>query len=191
MSNNIEESDFKDIRKLEEEFSNFFEDLMYDRGGSPLLGRIFALCILTTTSKPLLQKDLVDKFQVNPSTISRNLKELENWGLLDRRREPGSREWKYQVEPTSFLELLVNIFEENAGSLKDRKDALKRIRTHWGTTLSEKSKESLEGKRTLQILDFLIEWMAIVESELDIFIQKMHQRFLEMEKQNERFSEIF
>ncbi len=191
MGNDLEESNYKDILKLEEEFSNFFEDLMYDRGGSPLLGRIFALCVLTTTLKPLLQKDLVDKFQVNPSTISRNLKELENWGLLDRRREPGSREWKYQVEPTSFLELLVNIFEENAGSLKDRKDALKRIRTHWGTTLSEKSKESLEGKRTLQILDFLIEWMAIVESELDIFIQKMHQRFLEMEKQNERFSEIF
>ena len=191
MGNDLEESNYKDILKLEEEFSNFFEDLMYDRGGSPLLGRIFALCVLTTTLKPLLQKDLVDKFQVNPSTISRNLKELENWGLLDRRREPGSREWKYQVEPTSFLELLVNNFEENAGSLKDRKDALKRIRTHWGTTLSEKSKESLEGKRTLQILDFLIEWMAIVESELDIFIQKMHQRFLEMEKQNERFSEIF
>ena len=139
MGNDLEESNYKDILKLEEEFSNFFEDLMYDRGGSPLLGRIFALCVLTTTLKPLLQKDLVDKFQVNPSTISRNLKELENWGLLDRRREPGSREWKYQVEPTSFLELLVNIFEENAGSLKDRKDALKRIRTHWGTTLSEKS----------------------------------------------------
>ena len=101
----------KDVIKLEEEISNFFEDLMYDRGGSPLLGRIFALCILTTPKEPLLQKDLVDKFQVNPSTISRNLKELENWRLLDRRREPGSREWKYQVEPTSFLELLVNEFE--------------------------------------------------------------------------------
>jgi DNA-binding transcriptional regulator GbsR (MarR family) len=191
MGNNKKENEFKDIRKLEEEFSNFFEDLMYDRGGSPLLGRIFALCILTSAQKPLLQKDLVDKFQVNPSTISRNLKELENWGLLDRRREPGSREWKYQVEPTSFLELLVNKFEENAEMLKDREDALKRIRTHWGSTLSKESKETKEGKRTLQILDFLIEWITIVEDELDIFIQTIHKRFLEMEKQNERFSELF
>lgn len=191
MGNNKKENEFKDIRKLEEEFSNFFEDLMYDRGGSPLLGRIFALCILTSAQKPLLQKDLVDKFQVNPSTISRNLKELENWGLLDRRREPGSREWKYQVEPTSFLELLVNKFEENAEMLKDREDALKRIRTHWGSTLSKESKETKEGKRTLQILDFLIEWITIVEDELDTFIQTIHKRFLEMEKQNERFSELF
>ena len=191
MAKNAEKTDHKDIRKLEEEFSNFFEDLMYDRGGSPLLGRIFALCVLTTGSKPLLQKDLVDKFQVNPSTISRNLKELETWGLLDRRREPGSREWKYQVESTSFLELLVNKFEEHAGTLKDRKDALNRIRTHWGTTLSEKSKETLEGKRTLQILEFLIEWMGIVELELDSFIESIHQRFLEMEKREDRFSDIF
>lgn len=181
----------KDVIKLEEEISNFFEDLMYDRGGSPLLGRIFALCVLTTLKEPLLQKDLVDKFQVNPSTISRNLKELENWRLIDRRREPGSREWKYQVEPTSFLELLVNEFEVNAGTLRERGSGLKRIREHWGKTLSKESKETKEGKRTLQILDFLIDWMSIVESELDSFIQTLHRRFLEMEKGNERFSDIF
>ena len=181
----------KDVIKLEEEISNFFEDLMYDRGGSPLLGRIFALCILTTPKEPLLQKDLVDKFQVNPSTISRNLKELENWRLLDRRREPGSREWKYQVEPTSFLELLVNEFEVNAGTLRERESGLKRIREHWGRTLSQESKETKEGKRTLHILDFIIDWMSIVETELDVFIQTLHRRFLEMEKGNKRFSEMF
>ena len=176
----------QDILKLEEEISNFFEDIMYDRGGSPLLGRIYALCVLAASTKPLLQKDLVTKFNVNPSTISRNLKELENWRLLDRRREPGSREWKYQVEPTSFLELLVNRFEENAVTLRERGDDLKRIREHWGHTMSEKSKQTDAGNRALQVLDFLIEWISIVAGELDSFIQTLHTRFLELEKQIEK-----
>jgi len=85
----------------------------------------------------------------------------------------------------------VNEFEVNAGTLRERGSGLKRIREHWGKTLSKESKETKEGKRTLRILDFLIEWMSIVESELDSFIQTLHRRFLEMEKGNERFSDIF
>ncbi|MHA2366571.1 MAG: MarR family transcriptional regulator [Candidatus Hodarchaeales archaeon] len=175
-----------DILKLEEEISNFFEDLMYDWGGSPLLGRIYALCVLSIPNKPLLQKDLVERFNVNPSTISRNLKELENWRLIDRRREPGSREWKYQVEDTSFLELLVYKFDQNVNSLRDRGDDLKRIRNHWGETLSKKSKETLKGKHALLALDRLIEWIDITDKELDDFIQKLHKRYLELEKKFEK-----
>ncbi|PWI48463.1 hypothetical protein CEE45_06940 [Candidatus Heimdallarchaeota archaeon B3_Heim] len=185
MSNKSSNKEFKDIIKLEEEISNFFEDLMYDRGGSPLLGRIFALCVLTSSQKPLLQKELVDKFEVNPSTISRNLKELENWKLIDRRREPGSREWKYQVESTAYLELLVNEFEENVITLREREGGLKRIRERWGETMSQESRESPGGKRTLQILDFLINWMEIVATEQDELIKTLHRRFLELEKKLE------
>jgi len=186
MSDKASKNEYKDIVKLEEEISNFFEDLMYDRGGSPLLGRIFALCVLTSSRKPLLQKDLVDKFEVNPSTISRNLKELENWKLIDRRREPGSREWKYQVEATAYLELLVNEFEENYNTLREREAGLRRIRERWGKTLSQESKESPGGKRTLQILDFLINWMDIVATEQDELIQTLHRRFLELESTLEK-----
>ncbi len=191
MSEESNADNFQDITKLEEEFSNFFEDLMYNRGGSPLLGRIFALCVLSASDKPLLQKDLVSRFQVNPSTISRNLKDLEKWKLIDRRREPGSREWKYQVEPNSFLELIVNEFEENIDQLDESKGGLSRIREHYGKTLSTSSKQSEKGSRALLILDFLIEWMSIVEEEMDGFIQTLHKRFLDMEKNNKRFTSLF
>ncbi len=172
----------QDILKLEEEISNFFEDLMYNWGGSPLLGRIYALCVLTTPDKPLLQKDLVERFNVNPSTISRNLKELENWRLIDRRREPGSREWKYELNDTSFLELLIHRFEENATNLRERVDALTRVRQHWGKTLSEESKTTKDGKHALSLLDQLIEWIEIVEQELDEFIKKLDERYLKLER---------
>ena len=174
--------DSQDILKLEEEISNFFEDLMYDRGGSPLLGRIYSLCVLSSTKKPLLQKDLVEKFKVNPSTISRNLKELENWNLITRRREPGSREWKYQVEPTSFRELLIYTYDSNADALQEKIDDLIRISEHWGASLSEESKAKQKGKQALQVLDLLIEWMKIVEKELEAFIVNLQERFLELEK---------
>lgn len=185
MSDSEAPAERPDILKLEEEISNFFEDIMYDRGGSPLLGRIYALCVLAASTKPLLQKDLVTKFNVNPSTISRNLKELETWGLIDRRREPGSREWNYQIDPTSFLELLVNRFEQNAVTLRERGDDLKRIRDHWGRTLSEESKQIEKGKRFIHVLDFLIEWITIVDSELESFIQSLQKRFFELERQIE------
>jgi len=182
MSDDNNEEDPQDISKLEEEISNFFEDYMYIRGGSPLLGRIYALCVLTSPGKPLLQKDLVEKFKVNPSTISRNLKELENWNLITRRREPGSREWKYQVEPTSFRELLIHTYDESANSLQEKADDLIRIREHWGTSLSEKSKVTKKGQQALLALDILIEWINIVEKELDAFIVNLQERFLELEK---------
>ncbi|WP_287586288.1 GbsR/MarR family transcriptional regulator [Candidatus Borrarchaeum sp.] len=181
-----EKADSEDIIKLEEEISNFFEDLMYDWGGSPLLGRIYALCVLTTPDKPLFQKDLADRFNVDPSTISRNLKELENWRLIGRRREPGSREWRFQAEDTSFLELLVLKFEENAMKLRARLDELIRIRNRWSETLSDKSKEALREHHALLVLNKLIEWIRIVDKELDEFIQKLNVRFLELEKKFEQ-----
>jgi DNA-binding transcriptional regulator GbsR (MarR family) len=176
------EDEFKDIIKLKEEISNFFEDLMYDRGGSPLLGRIFALCVSATPQKPLLQRDLVDKFEVNPSTISRNLKELEKLRLIDRRREPGSREWKYQVEDTAYRELLLNKIEEDADKLQERKDALIRIRDRWGNTLSQDSKKTESGKQSMKTLNSLIEWIIIVENELNSLIRTLHNRYAELEK---------
>ena len=91
--------------KLKEEISNFFEDLMYDYGGSPLLGRIYSICVMDH-DKSFLQKDLQNEFKVNPSTISRNLKELESRNLINKRREPGNREWQYQLKGQTIKHIL-------------------------------------------------------------------------------------
>lgn len=187
MSASSNQNEMQDLVKLEEEISNFFEDLMYDWGGSPLLGRIYSQCVLSVPNELLLQSDFANRFKVNPSTISRNLKELESLNLITKRRDPGSREWKYLVDGTSFLELLVNKFDTNASNLHDRLDDLIRIRNHWGETLSEGTMKSEKGKHSQKVLDRLIEWMNIVESELDSFLKNLHNRYLELEK---KFEEI-
>ncbi|MFX0053043.1 MAG: hypothetical protein ACFE8U_17350, partial [Candidatus Hermodarchaeota archaeon] len=72
-------------------------------------------------------------------------------------------------------------FEDNITMLRDSGVDLKRIRRHWGEALRDEAKNSDKGKRALQVLEFLIEWISIVEVELDKFIQILHKRFLELE----------
>lgn len=163
------------ITKLQEEISNFFEDIMYEFGGSPLLGRIYGKCVIHPESS-FLQKDFSDIFKVNASTISRNVKELENWGLISKRREPGSREWQYQLADTSFLELFLHTFEENKNKLQEKREDLLRIKNHWGFS----SKES----QSISVLSQLLEWIEVVELELENFITHLNKRYLEIEKKN-------
>ena len=171
------------ILKLEEEFSNFFEDFMYEHGGSPLLGRIYALCLLIDSSIPLLQKDLVKKFNVNPSTISRNLKELEKWRLITRRRDPGVREWNYYVEVNSFIDLILKMFKDHANVLREKRIEIHRIQNYWVQHLSETPEHNKKGKKILQILDILVTWISIVENELELFIQQLRPQFFTLEKE--------
>lgn len=161
--------------KLKEEISNFFEDLMYDYGGSPLLGRIYSICVMDSENS-FLQKDLQNEFKVNPSTISRNLKELESWNLINKRREPGSREWQYQLNNTSFLELFLHTFEESRSNLRDKQEELERIKKHWADLVEDNIFDSLNK---------LISWMNIVQEELDTFISDLNRKYLEFEKRIE------
>ena len=179
------------LPNLEEELSNIFETLMFLQGGSPLLGRILALCTLSAPDKPLLQKDLVTKFKVNPSTISRNLKELVELKFIDRRRIPGSREWKYQVEHSSFLEMLVNGFEKNYNDLEEVIELITSLRDDYKEALSNFSNPSDRETRGLNIMEYLIEWLTLVEDELDSFIKILHTKFPEMEKKNKIFASLF
>lgn len=106
--------------------------------------------------------------------------------MIGRRREPGSREWRFQIEDTSFLELLLHVFEENSTKLRERLDDLMRIQSRWAETLSDTSKEAEKGKHALLALDKLIEWIGIVDNELGGFIQKLHERYLELETKFEQ-----
>jgi len=48
--------------------------------------------------------------------------------------------------------------------------------------LSEKSKEVRNGKHTLLTVEKLIEWIGVVDNEIDGFIKKLHEGYLELEK---------
>lgn len=165
---------------IEEEMMNFFEDIMYDSGNSPLLGRIYGLCVINTSKRIITQKNLIKKFKVNPSTISRIVKELEKLHLIKRRRQPGSLEWEYQVEPTTFMELLTHQLNKFATNLPERQNVLVQIREHWKRTLSTESKQLEKAKRDLIILESLIKWITVVQEEMESFNQHLRIRYTEL-----------
>ncbi len=165
---------------IEEEMMNFFEDIMYDSGNSPLLGRIYGLCVLNTSKRIITQKDLVKKFRVNPSTISRIVKELVKLHLINRRRRPGSLEWEYQVEPTTFLELLTHQLNNFTINLPERQNVLVQIREYWKKSLSTESKQLEKAKRDLIILEILIKWITVVQEEMESFNQHLRIRYSEL-----------
>ncbi|MFW9854285.1 MAG: MarR family transcriptional regulator [Candidatus Thorarchaeota archaeon] len=171
---------FDEILNIEEEMMNFFEDVMYDSGNSPLLGRIYGLCVINTSKKIITQRSLIKKFKVNPSTISRIVKELENLGLIRRKRQPGSLEWEYNVEPTTFLELLTNQLTNFSKNLPDRHDMLINIRDHWKSTLSSESKKLDKAKRDLIILESLLKWIVIVKEEMETLNERLRDRYSEL-----------
>ncbi len=174
------EKKLEEILNIEEEMMNFFEDIMYDSGNSPLLGRIYGLCVIDTSKKIITQKDLIKKFKVNPSTISRIVKELEKLHLINRRRRPGSLEWEYQVIPTTFLELLTHKLNNFTSILPERHNALVQIREHWKRTLSTESKQLEKSRRDFIILETLINWITIFLEEMELFNQNLRKRYSEI-----------
>ncbi|MHA1330626.1 MAG: MarR family transcriptional regulator [Candidatus Hodarchaeales archaeon] len=177
------------ISKLEENIMNFFEDLMYElRGGSPLFGRIFGLTILADEGETFLQKDLADRFNVSTSAISRNLKTLENWGLLGRRRrrQPDSREymWEYTLEPTAFLDLFNYPIMQNLEVLKSKREELVRSYESWRDNIKPSDQGIVHRYNSIMsVLEFLIKWMEIVEEELNKSLSSLENRFWEIKEE--------
>lgn len=188
MSDSGSKSSEGQISKLEENIMNFFEDLMYElRGGSPLFGRIFGLTILSEKNETFLQKDLADRFNVSTSAISRNLKTLENWGLLGkrRRRQPDSREymWEYTNEPTAFLDLFNYPIVQNLEVLRGKREELTRNYEYWKENIVVKESSSVQRyNRIMEALSFLIKWMEVLDDEINQFLGRLENRFWEVKE---------
>ena len=176
------EKNLDEILSIEEELMNFFEDIMYDSGNSPLLGRIYCLCVINTTKKEITQKNLIKKFKVNASTISRIVRELEKLHLINKSRKPGSLEWEYQVIPTTFLDLFTYQLTNFSTNLPERHEMLINIRDHWKETLSNESKQLEIAKRDLIILESLIEWITIVQEEMESLNDRLRIRYSELKE---------
>lgn len=179
-----------EIIKLQEKASNFFEDLMHENRENPLLGRLYALFIFSP-HQYLKQGDLAETLNVSVSTISRNLKKLEEWDIINRRlirkssidqsQEKSKDKWEYSESTNSsvsFIKILRNQYEETAETIMERRQALERIRELWHES-SERSKESIEGKNIFLVLNTLINYLNIVEEEYIEFLDRLENRFKE------------
>ncbi|MFX0093708.1 MAG: hypothetical protein ACFFBD_18295 [Candidatus Hodarchaeota archaeon] len=167
-----------ELTEFHELLYDFFEDIIYERGGSPLLGRLFTKLLLSDSE--MQQSELAREFAVTTATISRNLKIMENWHVISKKRRRGSRELVYKTTPHSFFELFCGQLSEIYLNLQDRKEALLTLNRRWNT-LEDNVKESLEWNRVQMILERLVSWILIYEKELNSFLKDLRQRFESLE----------
>ena len=163
-----------ELAEFQELLYDFFEDIIYERGGSPLLGRMFAKLIFSELE--LKQGELAKEFAVTTATISRNLKILENWHLITKKGERGSREWLYTTDSNSFFELFCGQLSELHLNLQDRKEAIITLNNNW-KNLDKNNKQSSEWKQLQKIIEKLQTWITIYEKELSIFLKDLKERF--------------
>ena len=163
-----------ELAEFQELLYDFFEDIIYERGGSPLLGRMFAKLIFSELE--LKQGELAKEFAVTTATISRNLKTLENWHLITKKGERGSREWLYTTVSNSFFELFCGQLSELHLNLQDRKEAITTLNNNW-KNLDKNHKRSSEWKQLQKIIEKLQTWITIYEKELSKFLKDLKERF--------------
>ncbi|MFW9996114.1 MAG: hypothetical protein ACFFD4_29000 [Candidatus Odinarchaeota archaeon] len=176
---------------LNEEFSNVFEDIMHSIGENPLLGRLYSLFIFYPNSF-FNQSDLAEKTNVTVSTISRNLKTLEDWNVINKRfvRKTAKKalikdKWEYNERKDSAVALIHGVLNKEFGEkvelIHDRRIGLQRVIEHW-KKLNEESKQSEEGKNIIRILNTLNQFFTILDEEYDAFLEKLSSRVKGMEK---------
>ncbi len=175
----------KELTKLQERASNLLEDLMHEFNENPMLGRLFTVFIFGPDTK-FKQGDLAEKLNVTVSTISRNLKTLEDWGVIKRtlvrtRPKKGVSKDKYEYSEKkdsvySFINILDRRYTENAEMLSEMHEALKRLKSDYDS-LSVEIKSTVEGKNISLVLEPLLLYFDIIEEEYYLFIERLQERF--------------
>ena len=184
LSGNQDENS-KELNKLQERASNLLEDLMHEFNENPMLGRLFTVFIFGPDIK-FKQGDLAEKLNVTVSTISRNLKTLEDWGVIKRtlvrtRPKKGASKDKYEYSEKkdsvySFLSILDKRYTENAEMLSEMHEALKRLKNDYDS-LPVEIKNTTEGKNISLVLEPLLLYFDIIEDEYYKFIERLQDRF--------------
>lgn len=180
-----------DIIVLHERFSNVLEDVMHIIGENPLIGRLFTHFVFSHEEK-FTQTQLSEKLSVSISTISRNLKTMEDWKIVRKRlhRKPKESEdqskksdkWVYQEGRNPSLDLFQVINEkisENAGDLLEKKDSLFHLIENWESR-SEEIKTSAEGIKFNNIVRTIFNLFIILEEEYETFLDRLEKRFNEV-----------
>ncbi|MFX0061715.1 MAG: MarR family transcriptional regulator [Candidatus Hermodarchaeota archaeon] len=177
MADSEQKSIDEDLLAIKNELIHFFEDMLAARGANRRLGDLYGHFLFTDNQ--LKQKELAEELDRNQSTISRDLKYLEQIGLIKKRRESNSREWLYSTSSESFIELITNRVLIASRSLQRGLVTLELLKKRW-KKLEDAVKSSKRGKRLREILDAYIIYLEIMIEELEITTKKLRIRFEEI-----------
>lgn len=77
-------------------------------------GRVWALLYLRAL--PLSAQDLIDELALSKGAVSMLTRELEQWGVIQRVREPGSGVWRF-VASTDLMQMIGRVVREREAGM--------------------------------------------------------------------------
>ena len=127
----------------EQTFSRVIESIVEQWGFKPLLGQVWALLYLR--QKPLSPSQIEDELGLSKGNVNGLINELLKWGVAQKVRVPGDRNYYYEVEQ-EIWKSISNVIETRESRILN--EAIDRItvleETLKGTNKSEKTEHQLK-----------------------------------------------
>ena len=113
--------------------------------------------LLFVTGVPLEVNEIMDRLQISRGNASMNLRELMDWGVVRRFRQPGDRKDTYISETDPFLTLVKIVKERKRREIDPTTDALREVIAKLPESHQNAEIKSLRGRLSglLEIFDLM------------------------------------
>lgn len=143
------------LRKAQDLFVLEWGRMSSSWGINRTMAQIHAL--LFVTGHPLEVNDIMDRLQISRGNASMNLRELMDWGIVRRFRQPGDRKDTYFSETDPYQMFLRVVRERKRRELDPTADAIREV---LGKLPESDPSEEVQGLRTrlaalLEIFDLI------------------------------------
>jgi HTH-type transcriptional regulator, glycine betaine synthesis regulator len=157
------------LRKAQDLFILEWGRMSSSWGINRTMAQIHAL--LFVTGRPLEVNDLMERLQISRGNASMNLRELMDWGIVRRFRQPGDRKDTYLSESDPFQMFLRVVRERKRREIDPTADAIREV---IGKLPEQDPNEATQGLRKrltamLEIFDLMdIAYGQVFGHEIDL-----------------------
>lgn len=150
------EQDPKEIlQRAQDQFVLEWGRMSSSWGINRTMAQIHAL--LFVTGVPLEVNEIMDRLQISRGNASMNLRELMDWGVVRRFRQPGDRKDTYVSETDPFLSIVKIVKERKRREIDPTTDAIREVIAKLPENISNEEVRSLRSRLTalLEIFDLM------------------------------------
>jgi len=166
------------LRRAQDQFILEWGRMSSSWGINRTMAQIHAL--LFVTGVPLEVNEIMSRLQISRGNASMNLRELMDWGVVRRFRQPGDRKDTYISETDPFLTLVKIVKERKRREIDPTTDALREVLTKLPEKNPDADIQHLRNRLSalLEIFDLVdVAYKQVFATELNLDdIQSMIQK---------------
>jgi DNA-binding transcriptional regulator GbsR (MarR family) len=150
------------LRKAQDQFILEWGRMSSSWGINRTMAQIHAL--LFVTGEALEVNDIMNRLQISRGNASMNLRELMDWGVVRRFRQPGDRKDTYISETDPYQMFIRIVKERKRREIDPTTDAIRDVLTKLPET--EKTEDVQELRRRLQSLLEIFDLIDVVYKQV-------------------------